>query len=103
VKAEDTVMSPTEVAAVLGNFDDFDTIRKVADRQAEITWNAREELAKKQVQAHGDIWYKAGIQEVVDWTVDYLSRCPLTLIDQIALKEAMLKEWGIAKKGGEHG
>ena len=39
----------------------------IADAASEKAWQEHERLAKKQVQAHGDICYKAGIREVVEW------------------------------------
>ena len=48
--------------------------------------------------------HRSGIKEVVKFVNDWTKRCPLVLIDKIALNEALgmqLKEWGI--EGGIDG
>ena len=116
MKAEDTVMSDGEIIKRAGKGDKSRQYcyKAIAKIQAEISfkagWEAHKKVAKEQIEAHGDICYKAGIKEVVGWIgkrkkVDEYGNSYIILAYNIASKgakplltddwQAKLKEWGI--------
>ena len=92
MEAKDTVMSNEQIKVEVGDSwcaFPMAVFNKLVEAQAEISFTLGEEQGRQ-----------AGIKEVVEFVNDWTKRCPLVLIDKIALNEALgiqLKEWGISK------
>ena len=119
---EETVLKETkkrvEVPSVLGGYASpiVGTVNVEPEllAQAKITWDKRTELAKKEVQAHGNICYNAGKQEgrqeVVDWVEVNLLPVAHNKIEVSRRKwecspncercmwQSQLKAWGVKEK-----